>query len=170
RRARMLSVEDAPVSAVPVMSVPVMAPDNWLHEEEEAEPEPARFLSQDEQETEEVKSGERFYFSSSQAATISTTVNVVGGATKGEDRAVSDTAHAVGSGAPRDGQRNSESGGQKEYTPLPRDYAQELAAETHAPAPRVENRAQSAPAVFPDPGAEPEADLDVPAFMRRLQF
>lgn len=171
RRARMLSVEDAPVSAVPVMSVPVMAPDNWLHEqEEEAEPRPARFLSQDEPETEEVKAGERFYFSSSQAAKVSTTVNVVGGASRAEDYAASDTAHAAATGAPRDVQRNSESAAQQEYTPLPRDYAEEFAAETRAAAPRVENHAQGAPAVFPDPGAESEADLDVPAFMRRLQF
>src|SRR6185312_16735510 len=63
RRARMLSVEDTPVSAVPVMSVPVMAPDNWLRERKEAEPEPARFMSEDEPEADALKSGERFYFS-----------------------------------------------------------------------------------------------------------
>src|SRR5580693_6664547 len=47
RRARMLSVEDAPV-----LSVPVMAPENWLREQAAAPASP-RFQSQDEDEEEE---------------------------------------------------------------------------------------------------------------------
>ena len=182
RRARMLSVEDSPVSAVPVMSVQVMAPQNWLPEPEEADPAPARFLSQDEPETDAVKSGERFYFSNSRAATVETTVSVLGGASGAEEKAVSDAAYTTGTSAAGDRERNKEriwdrvadrageTAEEQESNPLPRDYAEEFAAETHAAATRAENHSQGAPAVFPDPGAEPESDLDVPAFMRRLQF
>ena len=159
RRARMLSVEEAPVVAVPVM-----APDNWLREKQEPEsiPEPqrARFLSEEETEEEEVKAEEAFYFSSSPSATVSTTVNVVGGPVKAAD------AISI-SEAPANMRGRAEPAEEQEYTPLPRDYAQELSSGTSA---REENQGQGAPAVFPDPGAEPEADLDVPAFMRRLQF
>jgi len=184
RRARMLSVEDSLVSAVPVMSVPVVAPDNWLREPKEAEPEPepARFMSDDEPEADAARSGERFYFSNSRAATVETTVNILGGASEAEDHAARDATRATGMSASRDGERNNERiwdrGGdraadateEQDLTSLPRDYAQEFAAETRAAAPRTETHAQGAPTVFPDPGAEPETDLDVPAFMRRLQF
>ena len=159
RRARMLSVEESPVVAVPVM-----APENWLREQEQAaerEPQPARFMSEEEKE-DEVKTGEAYYFSSSPAATVSTTVNVLGGPAKAtEADARSETT------ASRERERVDERAEEQEYTPLPRDYAQELAGGTAA---REENPAQGSPAVFPDPGAEPETDLDVPAFMRRFQF
>jgi hypothetical protein len=164
------------------MSVPVMAPDNWLREPKEAEPEPARFMSDDEPEADAARSGERFYFSNSRAATVETTVNILGGASGAEDHAARDATRATGMSASRDGERNSEriwdrgadraaeNTEEQEVTSLPRDYAQEFAAETRAAAPRTETHAQGAPTVFPDPGAEPETDLDVPAFMRRLQF
>ncbi|HEV2325201.1 MAG TPA: cell division protein FtsZ [Terracidiphilus sp.] len=166
RRARMLSVEEAPASAVPVMTVPVMAPDNWMREREEPEPEPVRFMSQEEEPEEEVKAEEAYYFSSSPTATVSTTVNVVGGPVKAaeaetrKDAAAQDTA-AVGSKIWEMAREDST---------LPRDYAQEIGGETRAAAPREDSQPQGVPAVFPDPGGEPESDLDVPAFMRRLQF
>ncbi|HEV2135555.1 MAG TPA: cell division protein FtsZ [Terracidiphilus sp.] len=160
RRARMLSVEDAPV-----LSVPVMAPDNWMREREQAaaepEPEPARFMSEDEAE-EEVKTGEAYYFSASPAATVSTTVNVLGGPVKAAE---ADAVSAAG--ASRERERANERAEEQEYTPLPHDYASELGG---GPAARDQNRGQGVPAVFPDPGGDPEPDLDVPAFMRRLQF
>jgi cell division protein FtsZ len=157
RRARMLSVED-----VPVVSVPVVAAETWFREQE-PEPEPARFMSEEEPEDEEVKAGEAFYFSSSPAATVSTTVNVVGA----PPDAAAEAAPAGGTA----GQRIWEMNGKQENATLARDHSQEFAQETRAAAPlREEKRGQGAPAVFPDPGGEPEADLDVPAFMRRLQF
>ena len=182
RRARMLSVEDTPISAVPVMSVPVLAPDNWLHEPKEVEPEPVRFMSDDDPEADEAKSEERFYFSNSRAATVETTVNILGGASKAEDHAASAATRVTGTSTSRDGERSreriwdrtadraAEISEEQELTALPRDYAQEFAVEARAAAPRTETHAQGAPTVFPDPGAEPETDLDVPAFMRRLQF
>jgi cell division protein FtsZ len=163
RRARMLTVEEAPVVAVPVM-----APDNWLREQDqpevEPEPRPARFLSEEETE-DEVKAGEAYYFSSSPAATVSTTVNVLGGPVRGAEAGA--MTEPAGS---RQRERVEERDDEQEYTPLPQDYAQDFAAETRGTTAREENPAQGTPAVFPDPGAEPETDLDVPAFMRRFQF
>jgi cell division protein FtsZ len=65
RRARMLTVEDAPVVAVPLspapvpsvplVAVPLLTPDNWLREPAPGPvlaPAPRRFLSQDEEERE----------------------------------------------------------------------------------------------------------------------
>jgi cell division protein FtsZ len=166
RRARMLSVEDSPVPTVSVMSVPVLAPDNWMREQDQpdapAEPEPVRFMSQEEDPEEEIKAEEAYYFSSSPAATVSTTVNVIGGPVELPDSEPRKDPAARDAGPA--GSRMWDMNGE-ESKPLPRDYAQGFAA-----SPREENPAQGTPAVFPDPGAEPESDLDVPAFMRRLQF
>ena len=164
RRARMLSVED-----VPVISVPVMAPDNWLRDQDpepEPEAEPVRFMSQAEPEEEEVKADEAYYFSASPSATVSTVVNVVGGPVKAAESEAVREAPAAGAAIQRPAQPVEE----REYTPLPHDYAQELPGARAASPAAEESRGQAAPQVFPDPGAEPEADLDVPAFMRRLQF
>jgi cell division protein FtsZ len=176
RRARMLSVEDAPVATVPVMGVPVMAPESWMREQDQpeapAEPEPVRFMSQEE--PEEDSAEEAYYFSSSSTATISTTVNVVGAPAKAAHaEATGEATNGAGTtgawGNERMGERIWEMNQEQSKEP-PRDYAQEFAAETRAVAPRAENAPLGEPTVFPDPGAEPETDLDVPAFMRRLQF
>jgi cell division protein FtsZ len=153
RRARMLSVEESPVVAVPVV-----APDNWLRErpEPQAEPEPVRFLSEEE---EEAEPEEAFYFSAS-SPTVSTTVNVVGGPGKAVEYETEETMPMAGASAARFNQVE-----EHEYTPLPRDYSSEFSGES----PRTVSH-QETPTVFPDPGGEPDRDLDVPAFMRRLQF
>jgi cell division protein FtsZ len=160
RRARMLSVEESPVT-VPMMAVPVVAPESWLQEREpepEPEPEPIRFMSQEEDEEEEARAEEPFYFSASSPA-VSTTVNVVSapGKTVRED--------ADEEMAPAPAPRFKELAEAPGHAPLPRDYASEFTSEARG----AEAKAESS-AVFPDPGAEPDGDLDVPAFMRRLQF
>jgi cell division protein FtsZ len=55
------------------------------------------------------------------------------------------------------------------FTPLPRDYVSDFSGGEHMSAPE-EQPVQPVPSVFPEPAAESERDLDVPAFMRRLQF
>ena len=166
RRARMLSMDEESVSAVPVM-----APENWLREPApEPEPEPARFLSEAEEAHErQAKAGEVVYFSTSPA--VSTMVNVVG-APQARPESASDNGMGTTAGGqegverPRFAELAQDPGSK----PLPRDYAPEFAAEMPPAAPAEGARDQGAPAVFPDPGAEPDRDLDVPAFMRRLQF
>ncbi len=156
RRARMLSVEESPVVAVPVV-----APDNWLREqapEALATPEAARFRSEEEEEAEEGRPQEAFYFSAS-SPSVSTTVNVRGVPDEVEDAMASDDSVTEAAS------RSQDIAEETAYAPLPHDYASEFAGQTHAAAAKEETSA-----VFPDPGAEPDRDLDVPAFMRRFKF
>src|SRR6185503_3362180 len=80
RRARMLSVEEAPVVSVPLVAVPVESPNNWLHEEKPAAapvspaPAPPRFKSEDEYEASE-KGGVDFFFTSTTPA-VATSITV----------------------------------------------------------------------------------------------
>ena len=56
------------------------------------------------------------------------------------------------------------------YTPLPRDYAADFGAIARNAAVQEPYAAQPANATFAEAAEEEERDLDVPAFMRRLQF
>jgi hypothetical protein len=56
------------------------------------------------------------------------------------------------------------------YTPLPRDYASDMGNGLHASEPFDEHHTQPVAALFADSASDQERDLDVPAFMRRLQF
>jgi cell division protein FtsZ len=145
RRARMLSVEEAPV-----VSVPVMAMESWMREPGTAKAPssasaPPRFLSQEEE-------GEEPAFYSAASSTS-------------RSRRVVEEAEPVGvSVHPHFAELDED----PTYTPSPRNFASELESAARATA---EDRAPqySAPAVTPA-GDEAERDLDVPAFMRRLQF
>ena len=126
RRARMLSVEEAPV-----ISVPVVAPDSWLSDPAPSTPAPARFLSDEEE--------------------------------AGEAMAEVDEHELVGAPARP---QFAELAEEPVYTPLPRDYAADfgnIARNAGAQEP-------PAAAVIAESAQEEERDLDVPAFMRRLQF
>jgi len=150
RRARMLSVEDAPI-----VSVPVVAPGSWLSDDSEteaAEPAaPARFLSQDDDEA-EAASGAIFFASA--APSVATTVSVTAPAAivlaDEQEPGVAQRAMA-----------------QPELEEAVRDYAGDF--------PQTLNQAEAAPEPEPPTlfAQAPEADqrdLDVPAFMRRSQF
>jgi cell division protein FtsZ len=159
RRARMLSVEDAPV-----VSVPVMAPENWMQEdgspvvgkatppviefEAPAPPPPPRFMSEDEEpEVTRVKAPK--------APAVA------------NDSYAEQEPELVGAAArPKFAEMEEE----PVYSPLPRDYASNLGNGMHAPEASEDRRPQPVGAVFVEPGADQERDLDVPAFMRRLQF
>jgi cell division protein FtsZ len=145
RRARMLNVEEAPVVSVPVMS------GHWLREAAAvaaapAEPPRPRFLSEDDEPVEEPA----FFSASAKHESI-------------EDE--EEEPELVGAPSRPQFAEIAEA-----YTPLPRDFASDFgsgtrsatSAEDHIPAP-------SAPR-FTDQGHETERDLDVPAFMRRMQY
>ena len=155
RRARMLSVEETPV-----ISVPVMAPDNWMRESVAAAaapvPAPPRFLSEDEESGPDEKEAEEPAFFSAAAAKA------------GKEATVESEAEPELVTAPARPQF-AELAEEPTFTPLPRDYVSDFSGEEHISSPE-EQVVQPASSVFPEPAAEPERDLDVPAFMRRLQF
>ncbi len=133
RRARMLSVEEAPV-----ISVPVVAPDAWLTESTPTAmaPEQPRFQS----EAEEAP----------------------------EQETIEDEEQELAAMPARP--QFAELAEEPAYTPLPRDYAPDFGNVTRdviAPEPVA---AQTANSTFAEADQEPERDLDVPTFMRRLQF
>jgi cell division protein FtsZ len=171
RRARMLSVEEAPVVSVPLVAVPVEERSTWMKEEAAAPPPaptgPPRFKSQDEDE--EAEKQEAAYFFSSEPA-VATSVTVSGGpASKQSDleeepEPVSAAAHAQ-SAAAHSGMAEAE---ETAAGRQPRDYAPDFQEGVGAQ-PVQEQRAAEPEALFPEQN-EPERDLDVPAFLRRLQF
>jgi cell division protein FtsZ len=160
RRARMLSVEEAPV-----VSVPVVAPDNWLQEAAapiaEPEPAPSRFLSQDEDAEDETAemSAPAFFSASATAVAVATPVAEAPPAfIHAEVDLVSTPAR------PQFAELAEESA----YTPLPRDYAPEFGSGVRTP--DEEYPARPASALFTDTDESAQRDLDTPAFLRRLKF
>ena len=169
RRARMLSVEEAPV-----VSVPVVASENWMKEPPPVrEPEPVRFMSQEEDEVEpaeeEVDPAAAYFFSSS-TPSVSTTVNVAASPSKSELNAGSDLEPAMSpeSGALR--AQFEEMNVEPLYTPFGRDFALDFDGGLPALTALDEQRAQSATALFSEPDEESFRELDTPTFMRRVQF
>ena len=171
RRARMLSVEETPV-----VSVPVVAPGNWLSENESdhAPAPPARFMSEEDETT--AKNNHEGFFFAAATPNVTTTVTVAAPeppaagvvenfAARRESAAASAEAQSVDahfSTMENDPERNAP----------PRDYAADF---KEAPQRTVEEemavQAQGPePSLFSESTEEPERDLDVPAFLRRLNF
>jgi cell division protein FtsZ len=162
RRARMLSVEDAPV-----VSVPVLAGENWLADPAAAPPRasvvpviefdvkvvpPApRFLSEDEPE---------------QAKPASPRV-AARRHDPFDDSRMEPEPELVGAPARP---KFAELAEEPAYTSLARDYAPDLGNGANPGEAAEERRPQPVGALFNETATEAERDLDVPAFMRRLQF
>ncbi len=163
RRARMLSVEEAPVVSVPLVAVPIEAPNNWLREPVPAPPKsPARFKSEDEDE-ESDKADAAFFFASSTPA-MATTVTVA--ATAPDKNAEFERAQAD-KAAPAESQIGvlAEEAGSNPHTG---DHAD--SKNLGAPAVQVEQGTQPVASLFVEGEEEQQRDLDVPAFMRRMKF
>ena len=149
RRARMLNVEDAPV-----ISVPVMAAESWMVEsspvsaaraaapviETPAPPAPPRFMSEDEEPEPARPSAPR--------VTVTQTP---------EPAQPEAEPELVGVGARP---KFAELAEDPSYATLQQEHASEAG----------KGVAQPVPALFAESGHDQERDLDVPAFMRRLQF
>jgi cell division protein FtsZ len=169
RRARMLSVEEAPVVSVPMVALPVEAPSNWLSEKT-AEPElapapPPRFKSEDEDEAaERAESDSSFFFSSSPAVATNVTVSE-----SSMEFVEAESEFASMEAAPARaefGEMISEFGS----NPPPRDYAADFNESVRVQSIQEEPSAQPAAALFAEGEQEQHRDLDVPAFLRRLKF
>ncbi len=142
RRARMLNVEETPV-----VSLPVVAAGAWMREpapEVASRPAQPRFLSQEESEP---ASSEAIFFASA-APAVATTVTVA---------APSKAETAMEPAAPAAPERMRDCAGDLPRSPLPVSEQKEPAT-------------PPAPAAFAENPGEPERDLDVPAFLRRLKF
>ncbi len=161
RRARMLDVEN-----IPVVSVPVMATEGWMQEggvpvvkmsappvEAPAPPPAPRFLSEDEEPEPARPAAPRGMVAQGPAAFDDSYVET-------EPKLVASAAR------PKFAEMEEE----PVYTALPRDYASETGNGVHAPEAVEERRPQPAGALFAEAAANAERDLDVPAFMRRVQF
>jgi cell division protein FtsZ len=155
RRARMLSVDDTPV-----ISVPVVSSGNWMRESSpEVAPAPARFMSEDDESAGE--STEEGFFFAAAAPGVSTTVTVAASPA----RETGDRVSAAPVGAQFEDPDFE--GIESELQPVPRDYASDFAANSHGGA---ETGAEAGKALFAGPAEQPERDLDVPTFLRRLKF
>ncbi len=166
RRARMLSVEEAPV-----VSVPVVAPDNWFEETAAVAPPapapaPARFLSEEEEESTE--SDAAFFFSSA-SPVVATTVSVAPPPAIADQEPPTVIEPEQEPAEPLARPRFAEME-EPAFTPLPRDYAAEFGTAAREPAEAGEIPVQPASTLLTEPGIEEARDLDVPAIMRRLRF
>ncbi len=146
RRARMLNVEEAPV-----ISVPVIGTDSWMRDQipvaavAPAAPQRPRFLSEDEP----IREEEPAFAVASRPSSH-------------QDE--EDEGELVGApGRPRFAELAESS----DYTPLPRDFAQDFSGGARASAPPEDQAFRPAAPRFTEPGEETDRDLDVPAFMRR---
>jgi cell division protein FtsZ len=177
RRARMLSVEEAPVVAVPVV-----APDNWMREPaqepvvaqaagaaSEPAPGPPRFMSQDEDE--DTASGQAFFFSSA-APAVATTVTVAAPSGTPEPARGPEAARIIEQQEDRTaaGVRFGERQGEAEPARPARDYAADFSSGVRGASEENEHSAPQIRPLFPPDNLEAERDLDVPAFLRRSQF
>jgi cell division protein FtsZ len=156
RRARMLDVEN-----IPVVSVPVMATEGWMHDggvpvvkmsappviEAPAPPPAPRFLSEDEE-----------------PEPARPRVKVAQAPAFDDSHVEADPQLVAASARPKFAEM--------EEGPVhtPRDYASEKGNGSHPSEAVEERRPQPAGALFAEAAANAERDLDVPAFMRRVQF
>ncbi len=169
RRARMFSVEEAPV-----VSVPVIAPDNWMQEPAAAAPDPApapaRFLSQDEEPEEETAGkSEPALFADSTPAAASASVAVQPVQTAVETAATQGHAElelVTTPARPRFAKMSEE----PTNTPSPSDYVPDFDSGMRSPVAVDESRAQPTPPLFSEANDEAQRDLDTPTFLRRLRF
>jgi len=147
----------------------MLVPGNWMREKElepEPVPEPARFMSEDE---EAAESAEDAFLFAAAAPGVTTTVSMAMPLTK----TVADFAKEFGMPeralAPAEPQFDAMER-ESQYATQPRDYASDFNEVPRSGPEQAEPGAPPEPVLFPEPGGEHERDLDVPTFLRRLQF
>jgi cell division protein FtsZ len=192
RRARMLSVDEAPVvfvpiavepavsgvsSSAPAVSAPLVPPDSQVQEPAPAPeppqasaPPPPRFLSQDE-EPEEVPAGEDepVFLSASTAAvtTISVTAPHVETAEAPSTGLASKNLELVTTPVRP---QVAEAVEQPAYATQSRDYVPEIGNSVPGPVAVEPPPVQAPSSLFTEAVEEAHRDLDTPTFMRRLRF
>jgi cell division protein FtsZ len=174
RRARMLSVEEAPVVSVPLVAVPVEAPGNWMDEEKPAaapetpaSPPMPRFKSEDENEAGENPDAEFFFKSTTPPVATTVTVAVPPPAIAEEpdtnfERVQADREEILSV-------RLVEPIEEAPVAQPPRDYVADFAEQPRVETVRQPQNAEPVASLFHE-NADEGRDLDVPAFMRRHRF
>jgi cell division protein FtsZ len=158
RRARMLNVEESAV-----VSVPVVAANNWMREREpEAEAQPARFLSEEEDATDTKDDG--FFFAAA-APGVATTVTVA--STNEQNDADFSNSYEMEREDAENELRSDAMNEEPRRTPARRESSAQMngAAGTAGAA-----KAKAKSGAFDEGAGQPERDLDVPTFLRRLKF
>jgi cell division protein FtsZ len=174
RRARMLNVEETPV-----VSVPLVAPGNWMPESAPvpaAPPAQARFMSEAEEDAAAGNNDDGFFFAAA-TPNVATTVTVATAQSVAESVAAADLAMerestSTEETAEFDTPQFEEIEGEREFKSPPRDYVADfVVTPRHMMDEQMLEQGQGPEAsLFPEPAAEPERDLDVPTFLRRLKF
>lgn len=181
----MLTVEEAPVVSIPVEEAPVarislVTPDNWFREPVLA-PAPPRFLSQDEEEQDDVRElktldkveefekveelVEPCFFSASanSARSVDAAISIVEAPMVYEHE---ETEPEASPAPPRFAELSEEPA----HTSLPRDYASDFAGGVRGPAMMDDYRAQPAAALLAEADEDEQQDLEKPTFLRRLRL
>jgi cell division protein FtsZ len=177
RRARMLTVEE-----VPVVSVPVVSADSWMREPvavEVAAGEPSmeskvssaeppvppspRFMSEDEEIEEACEDEAEEPVFASASAGPSAAVAASSSDVERFEQLFAEQKPARTTLRPRFAELAEE----PPHMPLPRDYASDLG---NGVRPASEEQHSAAGSLFAEKPEEMERDLEVPAFMRRMQF
>jgi len=145
-----------------VVSVPVVSTGSWMRESSpEPAPAPARFMSEeDDAATENADDG--FFFAAA-APGVATTVTVASPTKQVAGHAMEFATDDES--APSTGTQSEDTASESDNQP--RDYAADFAA---IPRDGAEPGADAGTSLFAGPAEQPERDLDVPTFLRRLKF
>ncbi|HEV2488101.1 MAG TPA: cell division protein FtsZ [Terracidiphilus sp.] len=172
RRARMLSVEEAPVVSVPLVSVPLEETSKWLSEKAAAPltpPAPPRFKSEDEDEQADKGNADAAFFFSSRPA-VATTVTLAAVPANEETQAYAQYERVQEEMAMPTRPQFDELAGEPGTVHPRRDYAGDLSEGVSVQARQDEQSTQAVASLLAEGNEEQQRDLDVPAFLRRLQF
>jgi cell division protein FtsZ len=172
RRARMLSVEEAPVVSVPLVSVPLEETAKWLSEKAAAPltpPAPPRFKSEDEDEQANKGTADAAFFFSSRPA-VATTVTFAAAPANEETQAYAQYEREQEEMAMPARPQFEELAEEPGSVHPRRDYAGDFNEAVSVQAGKDEQSTQAVASLFAEGSEEQQRDLDVPAFMRRLQF
>jgi cell division protein FtsZ len=186
RRARMLTVEETPVVSIPVTPAPVaqislVARNDEIREPSAAPvlaPKPPRFLSQDEEDEEEVVKADGSSVSKGsetwdESGFFSSTAPCADSAAVADPPVEAATAIELEEMEPAAAPappRFAELAEKPAYTPLPRDYDPAFTGGARNRPALDEYHSQPAASLFSEANEEAQPDLEKPTFLRNLQL